>query len=274
MQVISKQIFVILLVLHGGLINLSAQDYVQNLKVNQIDKQIEVTFDLVGKYSEYQKIKSFTVSLYCSTDNGKTYQRLENATGSVGSNVLPGSHRTILYKPENAYNSLVGNYIFKVEAIPLGKDITLGIAYLRGFPFDMTNSGSNQIRLILYETGHKNHKANLILYMGYYRHIFSEDDIWNFGASTDKFNLFTAGFGMQTIKRHFAITFGGGIGKWSTLNKSTGKVENYETTGSLTLGMTVKLLDTKVFTASIPAELGGVFGMGITYIATGLCIQF
>jgi hypothetical protein len=252
---------------------LAAQDYVQNLKVRQLSREIEIAFNLVGKYSGSSKIKSFKVSLLCSTDNGKTYQQIETATGDVGGKIISGLNKKIIYTPGNDFNSVIGNYLFKVNAVPSGNNDTFGIEYLRGYPTEFISAASDQIRLNWYELA-GSRKLNLMMYIGYYRHSYSLNDFYNFGKSTDNVNLFTIGFGIQTLKRQFAISIGGGIGKWTTINQSTGNFENNDTSGSLTVGVQVKLLDTKSFTVSIPGELGAIFGPGTVYVGTGLSLQF
>jgi hypothetical protein len=251
-----------------------SQEYVSDLKINQKGDEIQILYNLVGTYVINRKITSFNVSLYCSTDNGKTYHSITNASGQVGDHILSGKNKSIILKPDNPYNSLIGSYLYKIEAIPKETNLTFGLSYSRGFLFEdpKLNRGFNEIKLILFEPNTL-HKGSTFIYVGFLNYLDSQSERWIWGTSIEKVTLLSAGFGLQTNNRSLAIYVGGGIGSWN-VNDVGGQNHIKETAGSLTIGTIIKLIDTRRLTISFPLEAGAFIGPGDVYFSSGLNFHF
>jgi uncharacterized protein (TIGR02145 family) len=89
--------------------SLSAQS-VSNVTAEQVGKTIHVSYNLD---------KQAHVTLFLSTDGGKTYKELHKVDGAVGKNVNPGQ-LTIVWNVLDEVENLQGNnFVFKVKAEPL-----------------------------------------------------------------------------------------------------------------------------------------------------------
>ncbi len=122
----------IILTLALSLITLQAQT-ITNVQVRQEGLTIIITYDMSGALKSGAEIK-----VAYSTDNGKTYLPISDATGDVGDQVTPGSAREI-YWPVT-------------DSSPTGKDVRFtvwpynppppGMVYVEGGIFQMgSNSG-------------------------------------------------------------------------------------------------------------------------------------
>ena len=87
----------------GG--RLSAQN-VSNVTATQVGKTIEVSYDLD---------KAADISLYLSTDGGKTFLHLQQVSGAVGKTVDPG-HNTIVWNVTEVGELMGDDIVFKVKA--------------------------------------------------------------------------------------------------------------------------------------------------------------
>ncbi|MBO4403241.1 MAG: hypothetical protein J5792_06140 [Bacteroidales bacterium] len=86
--------------------DLAAQN-VTHISAQQVEKYIHVSYDLD---------KQATVTLYLSTDGGRTYTELHRVSGDVGKNVTAG-HKVIVWDVLAEREELVGDDIlFKVKA--------------------------------------------------------------------------------------------------------------------------------------------------------------
>lgn len=83
---------------------------VSNVTAEQVGKTIHVSYNLD---------KQAHVTLFLSTDGGKTYKELHKVEGAVGKNVNPGQ-LTIVWNVLDEVENLQGNnFVFKVKAEPL-----------------------------------------------------------------------------------------------------------------------------------------------------------
>jgi hypothetical protein len=248
-----------------------SQQYINDIKVHQIQNEVQIVYELKGNYIGNQKIKSFNVVLFYSTDNGKTYQESKNAIGQVGEKIVSGRNKLIIWKPDNQYNSLVGEINYKIEAIPNKKKSSIGLSYYRGLFLKDPNLkwGFDELKLFLYEPRQLKGGSTFI-YIGYSHYVTT-----NFVGQDLKYetnNLFTAGIGTQTDKRGFSIYLGGGIGSFTYDDNYEG--QNKTTAGSLAMGMIIKLIDTNMITVGLPIEIGAFIGHGYAYLSTGISLQF
>ncbi len=99
---------------------------VTNVTAEQVDKTIHVSYDLD---------KAANITLFLSTDGGKTYKELYRVDGAVGKNVTPG-HRTIIWNVLEEVENLKGDdYVFKVKAEPM---ITIPVVATGDVAVDIT----------------------------------------------------------------------------------------------------------------------------------------
>ncbi|MBR6919661.1 MAG: hypothetical protein IKN37_05005 [Bacteroidales bacterium] len=85
---------------------LSAQN-VTNIVAEQVEKKIHVSYDLDRRAD---------ITLFLSTDGGKTFTELHRVSGDVGKNIAAG-HRTIIWDVLSEQDRLVGeDFVFKVKA--------------------------------------------------------------------------------------------------------------------------------------------------------------
>ena len=112
---------------------------VSNITAMQEERKIIVSYDL------YQ---TADITLYVSTDGGKTYQQLNSVRGDVGKNISAG-HKTIVWDVLSERESLKGdNIVFKVEAQAINADLTFTVngvtfkmIYVKGGTFTMGCTG-------------------------------------------------------------------------------------------------------------------------------------
>jgi uncharacterized protein (TIGR02145 family) len=90
-------------------ITLNAQK-VSNVHFEQIDKKIHIYYDLEGT-------DFYNVNVYCSEDDGKTWNNsLENISGAI-ENQKPGPNKLIIWDVLKEREQLKGDISFKIEAI-------------------------------------------------------------------------------------------------------------------------------------------------------------
>ncbi len=106
---------------------LTAQN-VTNVTAEQVDKTIHVSYDLD---------KAANITLFLSTDGGKTYKELYRVDGAVGKNVTPG-HRTIIWNVLEEVENLKGDdYVFKVKATAF---FSCGVSTIRDYDGNVYNT--------------------------------------------------------------------------------------------------------------------------------------
>lgn len=112
---IKNFILIILILFSGSTFILNAQN-INNLRVNQVEQQVYVVFDLIGRN------QTFKVDLFYSNDEGKTWKGpLKGVIGDVGINVKPGNNKQIIWDVLSESEMEEGYLQFKViaEAIEL-----------------------------------------------------------------------------------------------------------------------------------------------------------
>jgi len=88
---------------------LSISQKVDNIRFEQIGKQIHIYYDLEGD-------QEYTVQVFCSNDNGQSWGRaLQMVTGAVGENQKPGNGKIIVWDVINEKERLRGYIKFKIE---------------------------------------------------------------------------------------------------------------------------------------------------------------
>ena len=104
---------------------------VSNVQFEQVGKQVEVTYSLD---------KQADISLYVSTDGGRTYSApLRAVSGDVGKNISAG-YKKLLWSPLDEMEQLVSNQVvFKV--VPSGKTLTFTVGGV-SFKMQMVEGGS------------------------------------------------------------------------------------------------------------------------------------
>ncbi len=101
---------------------------ITNVHFEQAGKQIIIYYNLKGK-------GNFTVTAYCSTDNGNSWgNALQQVSGDVGENITPGYNKKIVWDVLKEQDKLVGNVIFKINALA---DINIEMAFVKGGTFKM-----------------------------------------------------------------------------------------------------------------------------------------
>ena len=89
---------------------LSFSQKIENIRFEQVGKQIHIYYDLSGK-------GAFNVKLFCSTDNGNTWGNpLQKVSGDVGESVNTGRNKTIVWDVLQEQEKLTGDIKFKIEA--------------------------------------------------------------------------------------------------------------------------------------------------------------
>ena len=275
-QIVFRLCFLLLVFL--PFIESFSQGFVSNMKIEQKDSLLIISYNLSGKYINISKIKSFDVSLLYSKDNGSTFEVIHDADGMVGPNILPEENLKINWKINQPFYALVGNYSFKLLAKPNTNSLSIGLVYTRGFLFGgdeeyVKINGFNQGRIFFYFNS-KRGKGGFLIYTGFsYLNFIAMWETFNYGEfqKEQTFKLVNIGFGYQINKRSLAWFVGGGFGTRESYSTEHG--EEYGFSGSLSGGLIVKLIDTKGFTLGIPIEFG-VGGLGSVIFSTGLSLQF
>ena len=85
---------------------------VENLRFEQIDKQIIIYFDLpVGPIGQ-----TYDVQVFCSTDGGLTFNGpLKQLAGDFGTKVIGGAGKKVVWDVLQEKKELIGNIIFEVQ---------------------------------------------------------------------------------------------------------------------------------------------------------------
>jgi len=120
--------FVSLLLLCGFL---GHAQRIENVLVTQINKTIEVTYDLLGLESG----QTARVTLYCSEDGGNSWGRaLTKATGDVGEGIPAGLGKRIVWQVLDERERLSGDRIvFEVRAMPITTlDVGIEMVFVNG----------------------------------------------------------------------------------------------------------------------------------------------
>ena len=127
------KIHIILLALVIPLLSIAQQ--VENVRFEQAGKQIHIYYDLQGK-------GTYTVKVFCSTDNGQTWGHpLQIVTGAVGRNQQPGTNKEIIWDVLAERDKLQGNILFKIEALP---SFDIEMVFVKGGTFQMgSNNGGD-----------------------------------------------------------------------------------------------------------------------------------
>lgn len=111
MKNMKRILFITMLLLAKLIIN--AQQ-VTNVRFDQNGKKINIYYDLKGD-------KNYTVNIYCSQDEGNTWERpLQCVSGAVGDNQIAGNNKMIVWDVLMEREKLTGNIEFKIEAISPG----------------------------------------------------------------------------------------------------------------------------------------------------------
>ncbi|MCX6335488.1 MAG: formylglycine-generating enzyme family protein [Bacteroidia bacterium] len=112
----------ITLLLFSGVVFLNANaQLIQNVKFTTAGKQIVITYDIAGAQSG----QLFDVSVFCSTDGGKTLgSPLSRISGDEGPGIAGGSGKRITWDVLTERDNLVGNVLFEVQAKSSGTSTT------------------------------------------------------------------------------------------------------------------------------------------------------
>ena len=87
---------------------------ITNVRFEQLGKLIDVYYDL-----EANESKTYTVTMFCSKDGGKTWGLpIKKGSGDVGDNVKPGTNKKVTWDVLKEQEKLVGEIMFKLEVVP------------------------------------------------------------------------------------------------------------------------------------------------------------
>ncbi len=101
---------------------------VSNVRFEQIVKKVHIYYDLQGS-------GSYTVQVYCSTDDGQSWDGpLQQVTGATGRNQHAGNNQEIIWDVLAEREKLVGMTQFKVTAIP---ETGIEMVFVKGGTFQM-----------------------------------------------------------------------------------------------------------------------------------------
>jgi len=108
-----RTIILILSVLTFWIQGILAQQ-ITNVRAEQNERTIDITYDLTG----LETGSWFAVSIYCSTDGGKTYgSALKSVTGDVGNGITGGTGKKITWNVLADLDEFIAdNAVFKVVA--------------------------------------------------------------------------------------------------------------------------------------------------------------
>ena len=86
---------------------------IANVHSEQDGNNINIYYDLLSKKNN----QNFNISVYCSTDGGKTYgNALIGVSGDIGKNIVPGKNKKIVWNVFQDMNNLNGDIVFNVKA--------------------------------------------------------------------------------------------------------------------------------------------------------------
>ena len=102
-------IFLVLSQLH------SYSQSIQNVRFSQAGEKVIILYDLSDISGG---VKSYSVKVFYTLDNGKTYISIKSVYGDVGNDVNPGRDKKVIWNVLNDTDELKGEIKFKVTASP------------------------------------------------------------------------------------------------------------------------------------------------------------
>jgi len=82
---------------------------VENIRFEQVGKQVYIYYDLIGT-------DTYNITIYCSEDNGNTWgSPLQEVSGDVGGRIIPGNSKKVVWDVLNGRTKLTGNIRFKIQ---------------------------------------------------------------------------------------------------------------------------------------------------------------
>lgn len=260
-----------------------SQEYVKNIRINQTGDSLQILYDLkVEDKKNYidpkHRVKSrkFHVNLFYSSDDGRTYRQINNASGDIEKSVFQGKDKRIVFEPENSKYGMIGKYTFKIDANPKIPKISFGLTYCHNLFTLGGHSDSarvNEFRLNVYKP--LGHSISLLLSLGLISANSTYNRIWGdnvlSGVTLDKEHYevkgtaVTLGVGIQLFNRWISFFGGGGL---MFRNKSSSSYTVYDDGNVvydhgmnnsvkviLQVGIQVKIIDTRLCTILLPITL-------------------
>lgn len=94
---------------------------IQNVRFSQAGEKVIILYDL----SEISGgTKSYSVKVFYTLDNGRTYIPLKSVYGDAGNDINPGKDKKVIWNVLNDIDELTGEIKFKVTASP-EREITI-----------------------------------------------------------------------------------------------------------------------------------------------------
>jgi len=280
--------------------NSFSQDYVKNIRVNQINNEIQIFYDLgldnkKGYFDSKHRVKSrkFKVIVNYSTDNGKSYKLLENATGDIGKKTPTGKNKKIIWRPSWSKYGFMGKIIVNIDVQPKIPKLSWGLTFCQSFLHfnKVVKTPNKKIQLNLYASIFKNTSLTFPISYNFgsyettvpYRYNPNQHDSCD--IEIYKYYAFTFGVGFQTNKRIFSfyVAVGPSVENIIRKKQSSSVIGSFEQLDDWSyvfwayeIGLSIKVFDIKPFTFLIPINAfidhSGISGN--TFISTGLAFQF
>lgn len=241
--------------------NLSAQDYVTNIRINSNSENIEIIYDLEQSQERRMISRLYSVDISYSNDNGVTFVKIDNANGDVGEKIKYGNDRKIIWTPPFG---LVGNFIFKVSAHPIYENGNWGLQYSSS-EFVKIDEGTKHNSIKTYFTVPlRRGKGSTLYYIGYKFHDSEYDSGW----------IIPIGIGYQPRNKSFSPYVGIGFGQ-TTPHKRPGVTYyyNHELGFTAEAGFLLRFPFIRNPYIVIPCEVSLISEGGVAFM-TGLGIQF
>lgn len=231
-----------------------SQSSVENVSINQVNNEIQISYNLNRIQQNRRIASSYSVGLYISKDGGVSHEFVDNATGDVGDKINFGKNKKIYWEP----TTLIGTYKFKISANPNFERGSWGIMYTQSLLYSDYDTHVSFKTLWTIPT---KRKGNTLIIIGA-KSVNGGADQW----------MIPIGIGYQTIGKSLASYLCLGFGQY-TDSVAPGSDEIYtQLAFSLDFGILIGIpfRNPKI---SIPLEVSLVADTGVA-VSTGLAIQF
>jgi len=248
------------------------------MRINQGDDEIHILYDIKAGWKNYSdpkhriKSRKFSVRLLFSSDGGKTFKNISNASGDIGDAIAQGNNKKIIYKPLKSQYGLIGRFFFKIEATPNIPKLTWGLSYSYGFYELLGYADKNNFSKVEFTLIHPlKGNGSLIFPLSFsINHNATSLFIWSHTNDQETETIdetinwwaLSTGVGFQTNKRLFSFIVSAGIGSLKKQREITIEHENgtlrYENeslsspTMLIDVETNVKLFDLRGFTILLP----------------------
>ncbi len=201
-----------------------SSDLVKNVRVSQVKNKIHILYDL-GKL---KKINNFSIEVFYSSNNGRTYHKINDATGAIGTNIYFGNNKKIIWSPTQSTFGIVGSYDIKILATKYYTGTTVFLNYSIGAAFYNDDSRIQKLKAAFCLRKTNTSKGYFITYLGAMKSSYNFLSVYGYRSTSEYAYEYhssnssnceglSIGIGYMSPFKHFSIYGGTGLAKIVTV---------------------------------------------------------